>query len=141
MGSLPQASPQAPAHTQLTCGQFLFLGNLLQPAQQSIDVGLDLRQLGFDRLQLAALHLEGKKDRQVSASMGFAERGGRNLAESSNELSCTTAPQQLITPVTALVVTVLGQCWVARPVPRLHAHTHTSAWPSCWQWQPIGRRA
>lgn len=92
MGSLPQASPQAPARTQLTCGQFLFLGNLLQPAQQSIDVGLDLRQLSFDRLQLAALHLEGKKDREVSASMSFAERGAETLLRAATS---SPAPQPL----------------------------------------------
>ena len=58
----PRAAPQDPAHTKLTCGLFLFLSNLLQPAQQSIDVGFDLRQLSFDCLKLAALHFEGIRE-------------------------------------------------------------------------------
>lgn len=90
----PRAAAQDPAHTKLTCGLFLFLSNLLQPAQQSIDVGFDLRQLSFDCLKLAALHFEGK-DREVSANIALAEMGAQPLlraAMSSPALGPLTEP-------------------------------------------------
>lgn len=61
--SLPSLGP-APRRrgTQLTCRQLLLFSDLLQSPQESIDVGFDLRQLSFDCVQLAALHLEeGRK--------------------------------------------------------------------------------
>lgn len=48
---------------KLTWVGLLFLGNLLQAAQQSIDVGLDLRQLCLDGLQLTALYWEHREYR------------------------------------------------------------------------------
>lgn len=64
--SLPGLGP-APRHwrTQLTCRQLLLFSDLLQSAQESIDVGLDLRQLSFDCLQLTALHLEEVRRKSI----------------------------------------------------------------------------
>lgn len=46
---------------KLTWVGLLLLGNLLQAAQQSIDVGLDLRQLCLDGLQFTALYWEHRE--------------------------------------------------------------------------------
>jgi len=72
----PLPIPEASARAQLTCGQLLFFSDLLQSAQESVDVGFDLCQLSFDCLQLAALHWGGRKGKRAFSARQSARGAG-----------------------------------------------------------------
>lgn len=55
---------------KLTWVGLLLLSNLFQAAQQGVNVGLDLRQLCLDGLQLTALYWEWREYRAVTWGLG-----------------------------------------------------------------------